>query len=303
MLPEKIQHWTDKVVSYEYFKEHPELARKGVFVTGMPNDDYHQYEGVSNTGLKQIEQSAKHFKSGVFKHTRLMDIGSAIHAATLEPEVFREKYLMLPEVVDRRKPEYKKAKEIFGEEYVFVSTEVENLRGMHSSIHHYKTAMDIYNQDGYAELSAFVECPRTGALLRARYDWITVDGISLDLKKTQDAREEAFQRSMGGYGYHIQGAFYNYVFECITGVPLQSFKFLAVEEKSPWGARVYTLGPASMMMGESWFNKSLDTYKACMESGYWPCYEDSDTDLDVNNYELYKWQSEFEPEVEGGFNE
>ncbi len=293
----------DKVVTYEYFREHPELARQGVFVTGMPNDDYHQYEGVSNTGLKQIEQSAKHFKSGVFKRTRNMDMGSAIHCAVLEPEVFKEDYLMLPNVVSRQKPEYKKAKEAFGEEYVFVSTEVENLRGMYKSIHNNEKAMEIYGQEGFAELSAFVECPRTGALLRARYDWITVSGISLDLKKTQDARDEAFQKSMGNYGYHIQGAFYNYVFECIAGSPLQSFKFLAVEEKSPWGTKVYTLGSASVMMGESWFNKSLDTYKECMKSGEWPCYEDGDTDLDVNNYELYKWQEEFEPNIEGGFNE
>jgi exodeoxyribonuclease VIII len=299
----------DKVVTYEYFKEHPELARQGVFVTGMPNDDYHQYEGVSNTGLKQIEQSPKHYHSGVFKHTRAMDIGSAIHAAVLEPEVFKESYTLLPEVADRRKPEYKKAKEVFGEEYVFVSTEVENLRGMYGSIHKNKTAMAIYQEDGYCELSAFVECPRTGALLRARYDWITVSGISLDLKTTEDARPDAFAKSMGNYGYHIQGAFYSYVFHLICGgtdknpKPLKSFKFLVVEKKSPWGARVYTLDAASKVMGESWFNKSLDTYKRCIESGEWPCYEDNDTELGVNNYEFYKWQAEFNPQPEEGFNE
>jgi hypothetical protein len=284
----------DKVVTYEYFKEHPELARQGCFVTGMPNDDYHAYEGVSSTGLKKIDVSPAHFKCDSFKRSRAMDIGSAIHCMTHEPDLFKTSYTLLPEVEDRRKPEYKSAKKALGEEFVFVGKEVVSLKGMYNSIHNNKTAMAIYNQDGYAELSAFVECPRTGVLLRVRFDWITVHTEeSLDLKSTTKADSESFMYKIGELGYHISGAMYSDVYEMITGRKLKSFKLFPVEKEAPFGCKVYPLDEGSLTIGRDYYNRSIDTYVECEKTGEWPCYEDTEEEIGIAPKIFYKWEEEF----------
>jgi len=296
-----------KIINYADLT--PEKARAGCFVVGMPNDDYHAYEGLSSTGVKNILRSPAHYAADSFERTRAMEVGSAIHAAVLEPEYFKEQYVLAEDIPDRRQKDYKQlvamksTKDSDGEstgdgsQYVFIKSEIDNLRGMYRSVKRNKTAMAIYMQDGFSELAAFIECPVTGVLMKCKFDRITAEtDISLDLKKTQDARKEAFTRSIGNYGYYISAAYYSHIYKLLTGCDL-SFKYNAVEEKAPWGSKVYTADAGSILMGEMKFNEALLIYKECLEKNEWPSYEDEDTEISVPNWVVYELDNNESEEI------
>lgn len=240
----------------------PGYIDKGVFVMDMPNDAYHAYEGISKSGLDLVNRSPAHYAyAEPRKSSRAMEIGTAIHAAILEPKLFEKNYMLLRDVTDRRASEYKQAVKALGSsERVLTGTEADRVKGMQASVRSNKQAMHYLGQDGFAELSALVRCPKTGVTLRARFDWITMDGVSIDLKKTQDVRYDAFQKSIANYRYHVQDGFYRYVFELITGQPLKGFKFLAVEELAPNSSKLYELDSEAQAIGKRLAMDDLDTY-------------------------------------------
>ena len=59
------------------------------YVTDMPADVYHAHDSISNTGLKLMMRSPAHYKYQERKEsTRAMVLGSALHMACLEPDIF-----------------------------------------------------------------------------------------------------------------------------------------------------------------------------------------------------------------------
>ena len=60
---------------------------------GIENEDYHSSEGYSNSFLTALLRSPAHAVARPkWKSTRNMEIGSAFHGNTLEPELFRRDY-------------------------------------------------------------------------------------------------------------------------------------------------------------------------------------------------------------------
>lgn len=267
------------IISYDQLT--PEVARKGCFVTDMPNDAYHSYEGVSKSGLDLINTSPAHYAHAERKEpTRFMVIGTAIHTALLEPERFADEYLLLRGITDRRKSEYKEAIKTRPEELVLTGKEADLVAGMQEAVYANPYAREHLEDDSYLrEVSAFVECPETGVLLRARYDLLDIDGArAADVKKTQDISYQAFQRSVGRYRYHVQDAFYSRVFELITGRPLEAFRFICVEESSPHASKLYQLDDEAKQVGLSVTKRNIATFAECSKSNVWP-YPDGSEEL------------------------
>lgn len=220
------------------------------FVAGMPNEVYQAIDThVSNSRMKLMQLSAfKYFNPKTFTQTRAMQIGSAIHAKILEPELFERDYIMLPELKDRRQPEYKSAVKALGEEHVFVGTECENIERMYQSAYSNNDIAELLNADGYCELSGFATCPETGLKLRVRFDKLLTNGKALDIKKTQSVLYRDLSNTIYNYGYHIQQAFYSYVYHLITGKEINSFNFAFIEEKEPSEAQLVRLDDVSKMI-------------------------------------------------------
>lgn len=253
----------------------------GDIVAGMPNHAYHQHPGISNSGLKRIEQSPAHYYNAEpSKPTRNMEIGTAIHTAILEPVRFAEEYILLPEVQDRRKPEYKSAVSAKGSsEFVLVGEEVRRVGGMAMSIHSNQYINKRINAPGWNELSFFANDPETDQLCKCRFDYLSEELEAIDLKKTQDARADAFSKTIYNYAYHQQDAFYRDVFKWCTGKELKSFEFLAIEEKLPHGRKMYELDHESIELGRANYRANLDTYHECKTTNNWPLYEAESTEL------------------------
>jgi hypothetical protein len=191
-----------------------------------------------------------------------MQIGSAIHCAILEPEVFEREYLLLQDVKDRRSAIYKDALKIHSEDKVLISHEINSVTSAAQAV----SLNDDYQAQyasakKYTELSFFAVDQETGVKIKCRFDMITEDGKALDIKKTQDVREFQFMRAIASYDYHIQQAFYERVYQCATSNELQDFAFLAIEEKSPNSNRIYRIDDLSMQLAHKKVSKILNKFK------------------------------------------
>lgn len=251
-------------------------------VSGMPNDVYHSLPGISKSGLDKINKTPAHYKYGEFEVTKPMEIGTALHAAVLEPDVFASDFLMLPDVKDRRASEYKKACAAY--DNVLVGKECDQITGMVDALNDNFKASELMSGVGHRELSVFVRDPVMGVLCKCRFDFISIEengAYTVDLKTTSDANEEAFSASMARYRYYVQSAFYSDVWLWATGLELSRFWFIAVESKKPHGVICRYLDDESVQLGRDEYRANLNTYAECISNDFWPCYEQPANDDDA----------------------
>lgn len=83
-------------------------------------------------------------------------------------------------------------------------------------------------QDGIAELTMIAQDTETGLWIKAKFDWLRYDLISVDLKTTRDTHPDRFMYQCRDLGYDLQDAFYCHVAK-LLGFPIQSFTFVTVE--------------------------------------------------------------------------
>jgi len=253
----------------EYSELTPELAAQGCLVLNMPNDVYHSYAGISKSGLDMIARSPAHYAyRSPQEPTRAMVIGSATHAAILEPELFAKQYMLLKDVTDRRSSAYKQAVDQFGADNVLTGTEADAVTGMQAALQLNESAKQRLDARGWVELACFASDPVTGVLVKCKFDKLTSDFLSVDLKTTQDLRD--FAKSVANYRYHVQAAFYADVFEWATGEQLKGFEFLAVEKDAPNASRIFVLDTPSIDYGRKLYRQALDVYAECLRNDEWP---------------------------------
>jgi len=256
----------------EYTKDMPIIAP--CYIRNMPASVYHAQDCASNSNLRLVSRSPAHYKYPPIREaTRAMVIGSALHCAVLEPDLFYLEYALLRSAEDRRCKEYKDAVALVGDEHVLVRSEVEKVEGIMNSINSNKAIADLLSHFGAAELSGFSTDPQTGQLCKHRFDKLLACGIGIDLKTTTDSRPDAFSRSIMAYNYHVQHAFYMDQYEWITDEKLQDFVFIVVESESPYAAKLYRIDDESTDIGRAQYRDALDQYAACRKTNTWPAYQ------------------------------
>ena len=177
--------------------------KPGVYY-GMSNEDYHADEAIGSTTVKAISVSpANHFFKK-FTGSKSAHIGSAIHAALLEPDIFRYRYAKRGEITSRASKEYKEVVKQFPADFILIGSEVDTVQRMYESSRLNDDFMDYMNTNGCSEVSMFAECPETGLMLKCRFDRLS-DTLSypLDVKSCRDASEHGFSNAFGQYKYHI----------------------------------------------------------------------------------------------------
>jgi len=246
---------------------------------------------VSQSGLKKINQSPAHFKAyadGLIdsKQTKGMFIGTALHAAALEPEVFEQQYIIAPESFKTRAAAgLKRWKEEQDPALiVLMHHEAEKVFKMRESLHSHPWVGPRL-RGATCEYSCFAEDPETGIVCRIRCDMITSNGMILDLKKTQDCRDEALAKSIGNYGYHVQNAFYMDVPAWLgEGYTPEGFAFIFIEEEAPHAIAVRFLDPDDVERGRTEYRRLLNIYAKCLENDSWPGYSDSPSVISLPGY-------------------
>lgn len=269
----------------------------------LPNADYHGGVGDSKSDLDRVNRSLLHYKANKDaandnrEQTTAQFIGSAFHALLLEPETFDDNYVLEPAGAPKRptnvqrnaaKPspatieaiafwdafeERNKGKELIDTE-LFVT-----LNDMVLSVLSHPAASALLGGvPGKPEASAYWNDPETGLLLRCRPDFWREDGIIVDVKTTEDASPEEFDRSVAKYRYHVQDAFYldgtGHAIEQ-SGAKItipREFVFVVVEKKPPYAVAVYRLDDEARELGRFEYRSNLTRLHRGHTSGEWLGY-------------------------------
>lgn len=264
----------------------PEAANDN---TRISHEEYHGGPGISASGLIQISRSPAHYrywKDHPAEPTPAMLRGSAIHAAILEPEIFEQEFVALDDKnvcakIGGAKPRATKAyKEWLAEwQLAHAGAKIIGLEDFDAALRiadkaraHPVIAAMLDNESAVVEGSLFWTDEETGVLLKARPDLRLLSGRLIDVKTCQDARPDAFARSIYQHGYFLQATTYQEALRVVCQQPNVPFRFIAIEAEPPYGIAVYDLDRASLEIGFYEFRRCLELYAWCEANQSWPDY-------------------------------
>lgn len=230
------------------------------------NEVYHANEAVGSSTLKSIAKSSVlHAINQEFKATDSLLIGSAAHAAILEPETFDSQFAVAPKV-DKRTKLGKETWNLFmeeaGDKQLLNEDQMAIVEGIKAATMSHPIARGMLT-GGEAEYSYYSKCPETGLELKCRPDYVN-QGALIDLKTTLDASLEGFTRQAGNLYYHLQAAYYLDVYNAANGTNVNEFFFVAVENKAPFGVSIWKVGHVEIEAGRAEYKAALRKYAKYM---------------------------------------
>jgi hypothetical protein len=246
----------------------------------ISNEDYHACsDSASCSELKVILRSAAHlqaYKNRDRKELASQRIGTAFHAAVLEPQRFNDEYITYSE--RRYGTKWDAFKAAHPGKTIITSDEFERVAGMTLAVRAYtdlplQQAIEL----GDAEKSIFWVDEETGVNCRIRPDLLLaqISPLMLDLKSTDDCRPDAFLSQMLRLDYDLQAAMYIHGAYAKTGVWMP-FYIVACETDAPHGVWVYEIRASATdeiyMNGLRKFRRALSIYQNCLKTNEWPGY-------------------------------
>lgn len=264
----------------------------------MNNHQYHSDTSrISKSGLDLFSRSPAHYYARYLdpnrepeQPTKALIQGSAIHSAILEPHSFQFDYAVMPGF-DGRTNAGKEQKQLWlasneGKTIIDIET-YELCMRLRDAVYAHPTAAALLKV-GKAEETIKFDEPDSGAPCKCRPDWITPDGIIMDIKTTEDASPEGFARSAFKYRYHVQAAFYSQGYAIDRGYSPEGFVFIAVEKGNPFQVALYHADENVMQLGRDTFIPELHRYVACRNTNLWPGYGDQIMPLTLPGYAFKK---------------
>lgn len=231
---------------------------------------YHDRPEVSATMIKSMAKGWRQFEAEFItrtaprRDTKALSLGTAIHAALLEPEKFVASYTICPESCsDKRTKAYKEwsANLADGVE-VLSSADADTIEKIVQHIERDAVARRLIEAKGEVEQMK-TWTSDNGVQCRGLFDKMIGSNTLVDIKTTQDALPWAFRSTLGDYRYDLQAAHY------MEGTGAENFFFVVVETSCPWRVRTYQLGAKSLAFAESQRRHLLDEYKTRIVSGDW----------------------------------
>ncbi len=272
----------------------------------ISNEEYHAGEGISRSGIMSFKKTAFHYWNEYLnperpsreKGTDATNLGNAFHTLMLEPTEFNKRYIVklartekiekVPLLRDVGREAYDEAKRVYelakakqdqaDADFVFSSMGKECLSeatyqillDMKARLDENPTAKSLIEGAQY-EKSIFWNDPHTNLLCKCRPD-IMHSNMIVDLKSAVDASAREFQRSLYGYGYHIQAGMIHEGLKHALGLDIREFIFIAQEKVYPYAHAIYKLDDLALDQGISEFKNKLLEIKYCYEKNEWPSY-------------------------------
>lgn len=273
-----------------------EGATPGCYALMITDTAYHRdYPGASSTALKKLLRSPAHYQA----YLKAPDVdsearrfGRAVHALLLERPLFLEKFAVWAD--GRRagkkydefcalqagktilnESEYNRAMEaalalrqcpdfpLFGD-----WLDGAGANGTAESVPPARTEFSIFWQEtvGEGEEAGVVQC-------KARVDAHSPPPhrISVDVKTTDDVREEAFMHQFMRLDYDLQAAHYCAGLRAFYGEEYQ-FLFAAVESQEPFATRIFEIEKDVFLNGRRKRNMALARLLECQRTNTWPSY-------------------------------
>ncbi len=257
-------------------------------VATMTNEEYHAAPAVSSSGIvKLIQGTPAHYRAYLTEKrevTPAMELGTAIHAAVLEPEEFAKNYAFKPAGMNFATTEGKVWKAAHANFKILSQDDLATVRGIVDSLNEHPVAAEVI-ANGQKEQSFFWVDKETGIACKCRPDVLLGKNV-FDVKTTQDASPRGFQRNIMTYGMHLQSAWYLDGLSQIMGEPLTNFVHIAVEKSAPYAVGLYVLDDASLERARLDIRKALQTIADCEAKGQWPAYS---SEVKTMNLPAWAW--------------
>lgn len=242
----------------------------------MSNEDYHSGPGLSKSGMDLLAKSPYLFRYRPKPEpSNALLIGSAFHAATLEPHTYADWFAVAPEINARTnagKAELEAFRQANAGKSILAAEDAKKVAAMAQAARCHPVAAQLL-AGGVAETSIFHSDEATGELLKVRPDWM-VDDLLVDLKSTEDASAGGFSRSCANYRYHVQAAYYLDVANAVMDRRFTAFIFIAVEKSPPYQVAVYHADYEMIIAGRMEYRRLVDLYHECRIADRWPGLND-----------------------------
>lgn len=235
----------------------------------VPEAEYHKIDRLSCSKLKSCRRSIKHSTFPV-KKTANMRLGSAAHAAILEPDKFEKEYA----VFDGRFSgnAYDDICGKYGKDFVIKPQEREKALMIKESVSRRRCLKPILSGDIKIEKTYLFDF--LGVPFKARADLINLnERAALDFKTTKDASDDQIPYIIRKFSYHWQAYIYTQVLAAF-GTPIDDFIFPFVENDSPFEVNCKILDEQTLQVAEDEIIPLVELYGRYLETGEMTGYPD-----------------------------
>lgn len=271
------------------------ISAGGIYDVSL--EDYHgdlcAGPSLSSSGAREIVSTspARFFYESYLNPNRpaqeesKFDFGTAAHTALLEPDTMLDRIVVVAANdwrTNAAKAEREKAREA-GKVAILA-----HQAGAISEMGHVLVTHPIYERawtGGHAEQTFVWRDPLTEIWLKARPDYVRDDfGLVVDYKTTIAADEASFARRVFDHGYFQQAAWCLDGIEAVTGTRPEEFWLVAQEVDPPYLVQAFRVGPRALDWGKLLNRKAIDIFATCVESGNWPGYPTTVSEIELPSY-------------------
>jgi hypothetical protein len=245
----------------------------------MNRESYHAHPALGSGDVKNLAVSYALFRSernNPYRNTTpSMNLGTAVHAALLEPEVFERKVVLLEDAPNFSTKEGKAIRDDLrnarGEEVlIFRGEDTWRIRQMIQSAERLMEDLgtSLLQEPGISERPIFWTDEHPGLQGKGLIDrWNSHRSWAFDVKTTakmlnrKDVAKYAWE-----YGLHIQAAWYSRGIERSMGVTPERFMFLMISSVPPFSCAIYVASQEFMEAGRNELRRAFNNWNASQDS-------------------------------------
>ncbi|ENP8454887.1 PD-(D/E)XK nuclease-like domain-containing protein [Photobacterium damselae] len=127
--------------------------------------------------------------------------------------------------------------------------------------------------DGIAELSVIARCPETGRMLKVRFDWLSYNGVPVDVKTSRTVNPQKFIYQFADLKYDVQAYMYSFVGR-LAGIPIPrcTFPFVSVEYNEADICEVFEMSDEDFRIAGTNYHRAINELVDCIENDDWYGY-------------------------------
>lgn len=272
-----------------------------------PGTRYEDVDAVNPSSLKKMLISPLHYKHGLtapHKETPQMRLGTAVHAAILQPDVWLSNYIAKPDGMSFATVEGKAWRAANRDRIILDADDFAKVERMADAVLSSRVARP-YIGDGKVEQPIYWTDPDTGINCKGRPDLLTRGGILSDLKTAADLDRRKFIARACEFGYPFSMAMYRDGLELIGTAPTETV-LVVVESSEPHDVAVYMLDGEPLEFGREQYRMCLDRLAGCRMSGEWHGRAPEPVQFDVPAWaypDVERAANNYDDETEDGYDE